>query len=95
MPFTPRAKNPFQTNLSEQFAAPGLWRHSIPSIADQVKAIKAANVWRDQPIPLDFLMSLDTIPLYNDLDRTDNAHLIPFARDSRPRYKQRARILCR
>jgi len=92
MPFTPRAKNPFQTNLSEQFAAPGLWRHSIPSIADQVKAIKAANVWRDQPIPLDFLMSLDTIPLYNDLDRTDNAHLIPFDRDSRPRYKQRARF---
>jgi len=92
MPFTPRAKNPFQTNLSEQFAAPSLWRHSIPSIADQVKAIKAVNLWKDVPIPLASLMSLDTIPLYNDLDQTDNPTLIEVDPSQQPRWKQRARF---
>jgi len=92
MPFLPIKSQASQTNLSTEFAAPGLWRHNIPTLADQVKNLKLVNLWRDQPIRLDSLMSLDTIPLYNDLDRLDNPESIQVDPCDQPRWKQRARF---
>jgi len=92
MPFLPIKSQASQTHLSTEFAAPGLWRNNIPTLADQVKNLKLVNLWRDQPIRLDSLMSLDTIPLYNDLDQTDNPTLIEVDPSQQPRWKQRARF---
>lgn len=77
----PLARSIQQATLADQLVNDQLWKNNLPSFKDQIRRQSAANLWRDQPKSLDSLISLDTIPLYNDQNSED-----------RPAFKQKARF---
>jgi len=92
MPSYPSREESRQSSLAEQFSADLLWKHSIPSFKDQIK-LKATGAefkglhnfkefqWDQGVFGSASLISLDSIPLYND-QRTDGS----------PDFKQKCRF---